>query len=118
MKLLYNQQHIKNIPKKFSTIEDIHELLDDFEYKRLTESERRAMNEKLLNRQVSHFLEMKKKEGRLKRFIKDTHPVKVLRIETRDVHYYSIKMANGNELKCPAELYRISPLKETVKRLY
>lgn len=118
MKLHYKKQYIKNIPKKFSTIEDIHELLDDFEYKRLTESERLAMNERLLSKQVAHFLEKKKSKGWLKIFIKDTHPLKVLRIETRDAHYYTIRMANGSELKCPAELYRISPLKETVKRLY
>ncbi len=118
MKLLYNKKHIKTIPKKFSEIEDVHELLDDFEYKRLTETERLVMNKRLLSKQVAYFLENKKKQGKLKSFIKDSHPVKVLRIETRDVHYYTIKMANGTELKCPAELYRISPLKETVKRLY
>lgn len=118
MKLFHKKRHIKTIPERYSNIENLPELLDDFDHKRLSESERRALDEKLLGAQVSNFLEKKQANTKLKPFLNGTHPVKVQRIVTRDLHYHVIRMANGHELRCPAELYRSSPIKETVKRLY
>ena len=118
MKLFHKKRYLKLIPEKFSSIENVTDYLDDPEHKRLTESEREALNRELLSRHLEAYICRQKKDIHLKRFMGKTEPVTVLRIETRSHHYHAIKMANGTELKCPAELYRISPLKETVKRLY
>jgi CDGSH-type Zn-finger protein len=118
MKLLHNGRHIKNIPKRYSSILDIAELIDDLDHKRLSDTERRVLNEKLLSNQVQHFLRKKCGDSKFKPFLTGTHPVKVQRIETRYLHYHVIRMANGHELRCPAEVFRSSPIKETIKRLY
>ncbi len=117
---------IKRIPKKYEPIIEIIEsrgenVLDYLEYedhKWLQPSERLILKTMLLHENLKSFIEIARQNPKTKGFINFSEPVKVQQIITRNTKYFSVKFAGGHELKCPAELYWGSPIKETVKRLY
>ncbi|WP_372775631.1 hypothetical protein [Mangrovibacterium sp.] len=117
---------IKRIPEKYEPIIEIIEsrgesVLDYLEYedrKWLQPSERHILKTMLLQENLKSFIGIAMQNPKYKGLINFSEPVKVQQIITRNTKYFAVKFAGGHELKCPAELYWGSPIKEVVRRLY
>ncbi len=117
---------VKKLPEKYWHIVDEIEsrgekVTDYLEYEDrpwLQESERRIFDTMLLRASMEDFLAAKQKDPKLKDIVKLSKPVKILKVVTRSNVYYTAKFASGHELRCDASLFKCSPIKETVKRLY
>lgn len=117
MKLFHNNYYVKMIPEKFGVIKNATDFLDDIENKRLTETERRALNEELTKLLFAEFVKDAKSKTIMRDILKDAHPVFVAKIQTREHHYYVVRFSNKIELKCSHDLYNSAPIKKTIKRL-
>lgn len=118
MKFYKNGKYVKLIPKKFQEIPNLGDLLEDFDCKRLTSSERKALERALLRKHLDDFINGLLEDPRIEPYIKRSKPLAVLNIKTRISNYTSVRFDNDMEVECPNELYLTSPIKKEVVRIY
>jgi hypothetical protein len=106
------------MPAKFSIIENATDFLDDLEHKRLTKTERAALNEELTKLLFAELVDDARSKGIMRDILKEAHPVSVACISNRDHLYYVIQFSNKVELKCSHKQYNSAPVKKQIKRLY
>jgi hypothetical protein len=118
MKLIYNEQHIKNIPKRlFMGLEydQMIGMLDDFDHKRLSPTERLNMEKQMCAELINDFLEKLPKI--IMERISRNQVVAANRISTQLERYYTLTFQNKLEIRCPGIIYNKFPVKEKIKRL-
>ena len=118
MKYYYKGEYLKDIPKKYALVPNIQDYIDDLDKKRLNKNERTSLDKALLGILLKEFMDKKSKDYLLAPFIGDATPVGIYKAETKHNEYYFVKLSNERELMCEQELYDLSAVKKTVKRLY
>ncbi len=118
MKLYHNNFYVKAIPNKFAVLKNATDYLDDLDYKRLSTTEREALNGQLLIHLLKEFIKDSKQNVLLKERLRGANPIVVVRIQTRSAHYFAVQFSNGIEIICEPGLFQLSPIKKRIKRLY
>lgn len=118
MKLLHNNIHIKNIPKKYESIKNASDFLECEDLKRLSPEERKSLDEELVRLHFLEFVSQVKSKGIMAELLNNQNPVAVAKITTRNRIYHALQFSNGMELVCSGKFYNSSPIKKNIKRLY
>lgn len=91
MNLEHNNIHVKTMPAKYNIITNATDFLDDLEHKRLSSTERTALDQELIKLLFKDFTIKSKKDKLLLPYLQKTKPVAVARIQTRDRKYYVVQ---------------------------
>ena len=115
MKLKYRNRELKLLPLKYAKIENITDYLENFEQKRLTETEREYLDEALFVQAASELIaRLEKTNPHGLNQIKDAIPLHVTQYKSEqgDI-FYALRMSNDIHIHCKPSLYNISPAKQT-----
>lgn len=106
------------MPAKYAVLANAADHIDDLEHKRLTDSERKALDEELVDFLLQEFSENGKRDRFIKEQIENAKPIAVARIQTRQNHYHVVQFSNRIELHCEPKIFQSSPIKKYINRLY
>jgi hypothetical protein len=109
---------VKSIPIKYKCLENIEDYIDDLHHARLTVTERENLNIQLLRHKMSDIIAEIRSTPGLRDIIQIAEPVVAMKVNTRNETYHIIRFSNGKEVRCKASLFKGSPVKETINRLY
>ena len=113
MKITYNNRLLKRIPEKYGTIRDITDHLMDFDYIRLSQTERKILDKVLFIQKAETFLMyLSLLEPIVYEQVKDAKPISAGKIKDANGETCSIlKMSNGISIRCDEVLCSLSPIK-------
>lgn len=109
----YNSRPLKLVPKKYSSIPDITDHLEDFDFIRLTNIERKALDHELFRIEAESFLMyLSLLEPLVYELVENAKPVSASKIgEMSGETYTVLTMSNGMSVRCDESVFRISPVK-------
>ena len=116
MKVYYQNQHVKTIPKRFNDIKDICDHFEDLETTRLTDRERRFLEMELCKDEIEA-LKARQKPAIYEQ-IKDASPIAVSAVHTKHSDYSVMNFSSGFEIRCSERLFNLFPIKHRINRLY
>lgn len=113
MILHHNGRPLKLIPKKYSSIPDITDYLEDFENIRLDEIERKHLDMRLFTLAVENFMMLLYlSEPLVYEQIEKAKPVSASRVKTAEgTIEYLLLMSNNLTVRCDLDIYSLSPVK-------
>lgn len=109
---------IKNIPTKYSEIDNIEDLIDDLHHRRMSKTERENFDLQLMKIKMASFITGVRNTPGLRDIIQIAEPIKAVKVTNLQETYYVIRFGNGKEIRCKASIYQSSPIKDEIKRLY
>ena len=113
MIIYHNERPLKLIPKKYITIPDITDYLEDFENIRLDKIERKHLDMRLFTLAIENFMMLLyMTEPLVYAEIENARPVSASRVKYTDgVVEYMLLMSNNLSVRCELEIYSLSPVK-------
>lgn len=113
MIIYHKLQPIKLVPKKYNRITNITDFLEDFEYKRLREIERKSLDSELFRLEAENFLMyLSFSDPLVFERVKDASPVAAGKIKDADGENCTVLvMSNNLHVRCDEPLYTLSPIK-------
>lgn len=113
MDFVYNNRLVKRMPEKYKPIQNIESHLEEFDYIRLSQVERKILDKELFRLEAENFLMFLSFDNPLAfEKIKDANPVSAGKVKDADGETCTVlKMSNGISIRCDEKLASLSPIK-------
>ena len=113
MIITHNDRPIKLIPKKYQQITNITDHLEDFEFIRLSDIERKALDQELFRLESENFLMyLNFSDPLVFEQVKDAKPVGAGKVKDADGQTITVLvMSNNLHVRCEEHIYTLSPVK-------
>lgn len=108
----HNSRKIKLVPKKYESIKNITDFLEDFDHIRLSEHERESLDYELFRQAVeSMLIDLSIFEPLVYEQVKDSRPLMCERIKAGDEITFLLIMSNNMKIRCDEAVFSLSPVK-------